>query len=244
MRHFAARIALLLAVVLAAGSTQAACPPPYSATAQATYYIPSPGSSGACSMANADGLTTAITSRRWMGSAHCGECLNVTGPLGSTIVKVTDLCPDCDHSDLDLSKGAFAKIGVISDGVIPISWQRVDCPVSGGLKLQVQEGVNAYYFSMLADNTLQGVTALRIRQAASAIWEPLTRLDYGYFNIQSQAANGFNFPLSVEITSQSHEVLQIANAIPNATAAITYSTSSQFGACNDRIFGADFGSAL
>ena len=77
-----------------------------------------------------------------------------------------------------------------------------------------------------------------------AIWEPLTRLDYGYFNIQSQAANGFNFPLSVEITSQSHEVLQIANAIPNATADITYSTSAQFGACSDRIFGADFGSTL
>ena len=244
MRHLSARIASVLAGMSGACAAPAACPPPYSATAQATYYIPPPGSSGACSLLNVDGLTTAITSRRWMGSVHCGECLNVTGPLGSTIVKVTDLCPDCDHSDLDLSKGAFAKIGVISDGVIPISWQRVDCPVSGGLKLQVQEGVNQYYLSMLADNTLQGVAALRMRQAASAIWEPLTRLDYGYFNIQSQAANGFNFPLSVEITSQSHEVLQIANAIPNATADITYSTPAQFGACSDRIFGADFGSTL
>jgi len=219
----------------------AACPPPYSAVAHATYYDITAGSMGACSLTNVDGETTAIVYTRWNGSAHCGECLDVTGPLGSTIVKVTDECPDCTVSDLDLSRGAFAKIGVLSDGVIPISWRRVDCPVSGGIKLQVQNGVNPYYFSLLPDNALQGTTALRIRESGSPGWQTMTRTDYGYW-IGSSGPSGFQFPLSVEVTSQSTEVLQIPNVIPNATADVTYTTASQYGACSDRIFAQDFGS--
>jgi hypothetical protein len=130
---------------LVAATALANCPPPYTGSGHATYYVPSAGS--ACSVANVDGETTAITSVRWIGSAHCGECLRVQGPLGSAIVKVTDECPDCTASDLDLTQAAFAKIGNLADGIINISWQRVDCPVAGGLKLQVQDGVNPYYFS-------------------------------------------------------------------------------------------------
>ena len=233
--------AILLAGAACFGMSCAhgACPPPYSAVAQATYYTGS--GQGACSLDVIDGETTAITSRRWMGSAHCGECLEVRGPLGATIVKVTDECPDCSVSDLDLTRGAFAKIGVLSDGVIPIAWTRVDCPVAGGLKIQVQNGVNPYYMSMLADDTLQGVTAMRIRQASSATWQTLTRQDYGYF-IGSMGGSGFSFPLSVELTSESAEVLQIPNAIPDASPAVTYATAAQFGACADRVFASDFGS--
>lgn len=231
--------ALCIAIAAYPGISHAACPPPYSATAQATYYVGS--GPGACSLDVVDGKTTAITSRRWMGSAHCGECLNVRGPLGSTIVKVTDECPDCAVSDLDLTRGAFAKIGVLSDGVIPISWTRVDCPVAGGLKIQVQNGVNPYYMSMLADDTLQGVSAMRIKQSGSATWQTLARQDYGYF-IGSSGGSGFSFPLSVELTSESSEAVQIQNVIPNAAPAVTYSTASQFGACADRVFASDFGS--
>jgi expansin (peptidoglycan-binding protein) len=233
-------ICAALSLSLVAASAQAGCPPPYSASGHATYYVSSAGS--ACSVANVDGSTTAITSVRWMGSAHCGECLKVQGPLGSTIVKVTDECPDCTASDLDLTRGAFAKIGNLSDGVIDISWQRVDCPVAGGLKLQVQEGVNDYYLSFLADQTLQGVAAVSVKQNQSLNWQPLTRFSYGYFNISS--ATGLAFPLSVQLSSESGEVLQIPNAIPNSTPDTTYSTSAQFAPCADRIFGSDFGSTL
>jgi expansin (peptidoglycan-binding protein) len=228
-------------VSLCVSAAHAGCAPPYSASAAATFYDAAVNSGGACSLTNIDGETTAITFRRWLGSAHCGECLLVRGPLASTIVKVTDECPDCTHSDLDLTRGAFAKIGVLSDGVIPISWQRVDCPVSGGLKLQVQDGVNPYYMSFLADQTLQGVAAMRIKQSTSASWQAMTRLDYGYFNV---TGSPLNFPLAVEVTSQSGEVVQIANAIPDASAGVSYQRPEQFGACSDRVFASDFGSDL
>jgi expansin (peptidoglycan-binding protein) len=225
---------------LFAAAAQASCPPPYSGSGHATYYVSAAGS--ACSIANVDGETTAITSVRWIGSAHCGECLSVQGPLGSAIVKVTDECPDCAASDLDLTQAAFAKIGNLADGIINIGWQRVDCPVAGSLKLQVQDGVNPYYFSFLADDTLQGIAAVSIKQNQSSSWESLVRLSYGYFNIGS--SSGLAFPLSVQLTSQSGEVLRIADAIPNSAAGITYATSDQFTPCAGRIFASDFGSAL
>jgi expansin (peptidoglycan-binding protein) len=226
-------------VVIFASASQAACPPPYSASGHATYYAA--GGQGACSLQNVDGETTAIVYTRWNGSAHCGECLQVTGPLGSTIVKVTDECPDCDHSELDMSQGAFAKIGALPDGVIPISWQRVDCPVGGGLKLQVKDGVNPYWFTLLADGTRQGIAAMRAKEHSSSVWQPLTRLDYGYFNFTS--STGLAFPLSIELTSVSGEVLQLSDAIHDATASVTYSRAEQFSGCDDRIFAGDFGSS-
>jgi expansin len=239
MRFFLIRSVtpILLAASL---SARAGCPPPYTAASHATFYDAGTGS--ACGIANVDGMTTALTSRRWLNSAHCGECLRVTGPLGATIVKITDECPDCNASDLDMTRGAFAKIGNTNDGIIPISWERVDCPVTGNIALQIQNGVNQYYMSFLADLARQGITAISIREFGGAVWEPLARQSYGYFIIQSQSGNGFGFPLSVQLTSQSGEVLQLSNAIPNATQSVTYATSAQFGACADRVFANDFGS--
>jgi len=241
MRSLSIRSAIS-ALLLTTAVAHAGCPPPYTATSHATFYDAGTGS--ACGIANVDGMTTAITSRRWLNSAHCGECLRVQGPLGATIVKITDECPDCNASDLDMTRGAFAKIGNTGDGIIPISWERVDCPVAGNIALQIQNGVNQYYMSFLADLTRQGVTAISIREFGSAIWEPLARQSYGYFIIQSQSAGGFSFPLSVELTSQSGESVQMSNVIPNATQSVTYPTSVQFGACADRIFANDFGSEM
>ncbi len=59
---------------------------------------------------------------------HCGECLAVTGPLGSTLVKVVNLCPSCIESDLDLSYAAMATIADPVLGRVPIQWERVECP--------------------------------------------------------------------------------------------------------------------
>jgi hypothetical protein len=81
-----------------------------------------------------------------------------------------------------------------------------------------------------------------VKQNQSATWESLTRLSYGYFNISS--ASGLDFPLAVQLTSESGEVLQIANALPNSTPDITYATPAQFMPCADRIFASDFGSTL
>ncbi|XP_057787766.1 EG45-like domain containing protein [Salvia miltiorrhiza] len=44
---------------------------------------------------------------------------------GHVTVKIVDLCPDCAHDQLDLSKQAFRKIGNLDAGVIRINYVRV-----------------------------------------------------------------------------------------------------------------------
>lgn len=53
----------------------------------------------------------------------CGKFVNVTGPNKKTVrVKIVDTCPPCASGDLDLSPAAFAQIGDLTRGRIPITW--------------------------------------------------------------------------------------------------------------------------
>lgn len=50
-----------------------------------------------------------------------GAYLRVQGPKGCTTVYVTDLYPEAASGGLDLSYNAFAKIGDLQQGRIPVS---------------------------------------------------------------------------------------------------------------------------
>lgn len=227
------------AVLLAVGASSAfaGCPPPYTVVGQAGSYSISSGSYGACSLPNTDGITAAIASSHWIGSGHCGECLEVSGPLGSTVVQITDECVGCTH-DLDMTPAAFAKIANPTQGLANISWQRVDCPVSGGITVQAANGINAFYFSALAENTLQGVAGIAFAPSGSTTFQPLSRDTYNYFDFNGTVGS---YPLTLRLTSQSGEVLQLSTPI-NMTGGAAYATDQQFQGCTDRIFASDFGS--
>lgn len=63
-------------------------------------------------------------------------CLSVVGPKGRVNVKVTDTLPNggtpSNRYDINLSQKAFAAIGNLDDGIIPVAWEFVDC---GGINL-------------------------------------------------------------------------------------------------------------
>ena len=233
------RLPLVLISSLFSGIASAACPPPYTSPATATNYAVGQSSNGACSVPNVDGVTAAIAGVRWNNSAHCGECLDVHGPLGSTVVRVTDECPDCAATGLDLSQGAFAKVADLNDGVASVTWERVDCPVSGGLTLQTIDS-NPYYLKMLAANTNQGVSAIRIKSGSNGTWQQLAAQSDGTYQILP--SNMLQSPVFVELTSNSAQVLDITTAlpVPSSTTSGTYSTDQQFDGCTDRIFASDF----
>jgi expansin (peptidoglycan-binding protein) len=233
------RLVLALIAALIANVTIAGCPPPYSSSGVATFYDTGTFATGACSVPNVDGVTAAITSARWNNAAHCGECLNVTGPLGSTIVRITDECPTCQDSGLDLTTAAFAKIADPVDGIVPITWERVDCAVTGGLSLQVQDGSNPYYLSVLATNTNQAVASISAAGTDSGNWQSLVRQSYGYY-VDASPSPPFMSSISVRLTSQSGQVLDLSAALASATGPQTYTTTRQFDGCTDRIFADDF----
>ena len=93
---------------------------------EATYY--DANGTGACGFkASTDFYVVAMNGAEYK-SAICGSCIDVTGPKGSVVVRITDKCPGCGEGGLDLSITAFTKIGDKSDGRIAVKWHYVDCP--------------------------------------------------------------------------------------------------------------------
>jgi expansin len=93
---------------------------------EATYY--DANGTGACGFpASNDFMVAAINDEQY-SKANCGRCIEVTGPLGSVVVRIVDKCPGCSFGDVDLSQTAFGKIAKLSAGRIDITWHFVACP--------------------------------------------------------------------------------------------------------------------
>lgn len=93
---------------------------------EATYY--DANGTGACGFKPSNDFYVAAMNDEQYRQADCGKCVSVTGPKGTTVVRIVDKCPGCDRGDLDLSMTAFSKVASLSDGRIKIKWHFVACP--------------------------------------------------------------------------------------------------------------------
>jgi expansin (peptidoglycan-binding protein) len=110
------------------------------------------------------------------GSASCGACLEVTGPAAMATVKVTDLCPECAPSQLDLSPGAWdAVTGSAPPGVAAVSWRFVPCPETGPVRFVASAGVSPWYASVVVQDHRYPIAAVEMLPAGAARWLPLAR---------------------------------------------------------------------
>jgi expansin (peptidoglycan-binding protein) len=95
-------------------------------TGEATYY--DADGTGACGFPKSNDFMVAAMNGAQYSKAICGKCVEVTGPLGTVVVRIVDLCPGCKKGDLDLSQTAFQKIAKLSAGRVKITWHYVSCP--------------------------------------------------------------------------------------------------------------------
>lgn len=222
-----------IALLLATGAAAAACPPAFIGAHDGTYYTDTAGS-GACAIEWAAGEhIAAMNAVQWDGSAHCGECLMVTGPLGSTLVKVVDLCPECISGDLDLSLAAFSAIANPIDGRVSIIWQRVECPVVGNFNFRF-EGSNPFYLKLQALNHRQGVQAMSVFHNGN--YQTMARSSDNHFEYLPGAE--MMPPLSIRLTSTTGQMLdQSISSITNNT---ILPGTAQFSTCVDGVFADGF----
>eukprot|EP00568_Trieres_chinensis_P009425 CAMPEP_0183294890 /NCGR_PEP_ID=MMETSP0160_2-20130417/3038_1 /TAXON_ID=2839 ORGANISM="Odontella Sinensis, Strain Grunow 1884" /NCGR_SAMPLE_ID=MMETSP0160_2 /ASSEMBLY_ACC=CAM_ASM_000250 /LENGTH=350 /DNA_ID=CAMNT_0025456275 /DNA_START=82 /DNA_END=1131 /DNA_ORIENTATION=+ len=167
--HFIADLAVLLILVTAASG--ATCPSdfdPESLPKQnrlASYhneymlpyepYVVNCDGMDAFTLGQGDDLVAAIENDRYAGGERCGTCAYVTGPKGSTIVKIIDRCVDCSDLGraLDLSPRAFKEIngGSLVEGVIPVTWETVSCPserVQPHLSYRFKQGSTKWWIQL------------------------------------------------------------------------------------------------
>jgi expansin (peptidoglycan-binding protein) len=207
-----ATAATVLLIVRAAG---ASCPAVGAAfqlvaagshTGTATYYAADGG--GNCSFdAAGAGLYVALGPSEYAAGAACGEYLDVTGPKGTVRVKVTDQCPECEPGHLDLSKEAFAKIGAVVSGVIPVTYRQVADPkLPAALTVRVKDGASRYWLALRIDNHGNPLRSVEVRTGST--WTALARADYNYWIKASGAGPG---PFTLRLTDTAGHTATVSN---------------------------------
>jgi chitodextrinase len=135
---------------------------------------------------------------------------------------------------LDLSDIAMARLqtgdanGNMIDGVIPIQYRRVSCPVVGNIHIWLKSGAGNYWFSLSVVNVSKfgSITLVEAKDAAGN-WIPMNR-DQNYTSSRPQERYGvwvvkqgsgpYDMPLTLRFTDPSGKQLVATDAIKSFTA--------------------------
>ena len=177
---------------------------PASKTGEATYYAAN--GTGNCSFdASPDDLmVAAMNAVDYATAAWCGACLEVTGSMGSVVVRVVDQCPGCQEGDVDLSREAFAMISPLAAGRVPISWRSVACDVTGPVAYHFKDGANAFWTAIQVRNHRYPIARLEA-QGTGGAWTEIARLSYNYFVEPAGLGAG---PYTLRVTDTRGQVIE------------------------------------
>lgn len=172
----------------------------------ATFYTTADGS-GAClyDKDTSDTHIAALNISDWAGSAWCGACVDITGPMSNTVrIRIVDECPDCMPGQLDLHPDAFAELAPKTEGRIPITWTFVACDVTGPVSYKYKDGSNPYWTAVQVRNSRYPISKFESSKDGST-WVEAQRQDYNFF----LNASGFGTGMAhVRITAESGEMLE------------------------------------
>jgi expansin (peptidoglycan-binding protein) len=177
-----------------------------------------------------DLLVTAVADPDWAGSAQCGRCLEVWGPEATIVVRVVDRCPGCPSGHLDLSAEAFDLIADPLQGIVPIAFRSVPCPVAGNLAVRQQEGSNNWWLGLQVRDHRHAVASVELREQSASAWQILPRADWNYF-IAEAGGSGFQFPLDLRITDVHGHVVVENDLLTSVVPGLVVPGTTQFEAC-------------
>jgi len=142
-----------------------------------------------------DRMVAAMNAPQFDNSSACGMCVEVTGPKGTIVVRIVDVCPECARGDLDLSVHAFDRIADHSAGRVPISWVPVACDTAGPLAIRFKEGSSRYWLAVQARNSR--IPVRRIEMQSGGGWLTLAQQHYNYHLDEGDPGSGpFSFRLT------------------------------------------------
>lgn len=154
-------------------------------------------------------------------SRMCGAYLEVTGPGGkTTVVMVSNRCPECPAGNLDLSQQAFAKLADPVTGIIDVSWRIVSPASIGNVQYQIKDGSSAYWFAIQVRSHRNPIATLEVQVNGS--WQTLPRYEWNHFVWEPGLGPG---PFTVRITDfYGEQLVHTVNLAPGSV----QTTSSQF----------------
>ena len=196
---------------------------PADATGQGTFY--DADGTGSCSFdASADFHVAAMNATDYGTADWCGACVQVTGPSGSTVVRIVDKCPGCAKGDLDLSQTAFGELAPLSAGRIAITWHEVACDVTGPIGYHFKSGDTKFYTPIQIRNARYPIAKLEVQQGGA--YAAIPRVDYNYFVPTAGLGDG---PFALRTTdTRGHVALDTGIALGSD---VTRDGAAQFPVC-------------
>jgi expansin len=188
-----------------------------------TYYDATGG--GHCSFPESpqDMDVVALTQANMYESGkNCGACIEVEGPLGNVVVRVTDSCPECGPDHLDLSREAFGKVARIIDGRVSIRFRYVACSVQGPVQYHVKEGSSQWWTAIQVRN--HRLPIAKLEWYTNGAWVNVPREHYNYFVASAGMGTG---PIRIRITATDGQTLE--DTLPGPQANTVFQGSGQFG---------------
>ncbi len=150
-------------------------------TGVATYYDFADGGGNCCFPPTPDDLMVgAMNHTDYDDSYACGSCVSITGPDSGIMVRIVDQCPECQPGHIDLSPLAFSKIAALEQGIIPITWKRVPCPVTGPIVYHFKKGSNQWWTAVQIRNHRYPVLIFEVQESSGTFTE-VQRTTYNYF---------------------------------------------------------------
>lgn len=150
-------------------------------TGTATYYTFADGG-GNCMFDPTpnDLLVGAMNATEYANSAICGACATVTGPKGTIDIRIVDRCAGCALGGIDLSPTAFALVGDIPLGHVPISWHLRPCAVAGPIAYHFKDGSNQWWTAVQVRNARNPIAQFEY-MVSPGVYKSVTRTSYNYF---------------------------------------------------------------
>lgn len=184
-------VAAVVAVVL---MTQAGGSAACAAGGSASYYTA--GRNGMCNIGTPpDGAYVAVGRAEYAGGKACGTYLDVTGPAGAVRVQVVDLCPGCPAGKIDLAKGAFARIGPLSAGIVPVTYGTVRDPQVGPLQVKLSGGTGHSSLTAVVNNHGNPLSGVELQTPAGFV-----AMRHGEDNTWTAPSGAASAPVSLRIS--------------------------------------------
>jgi expansin (peptidoglycan-binding protein) len=162
----------------------------------ATYYAAD--GTGACSFDASlnNPMVAAMNNDEYDNAAYCGAYVEVTGPLGSVMVRIVDLCPECHTGHLDLSREAFAAIADLAQGVVPVTWRVISPEINGPIAYHFKEGSNQWWTAVQVRNHSNPIKTFEYWEGSQ--WVTVPRVSYNFF-VQTNPGMGVG-PYTFRVT--------------------------------------------
>lgn len=113
-------------------------------------------------------------------SHMCGACARVTGPAGSTIVKVVEHCAGCVNAEIKLSQQAYYEVAGSYDSFVMGEWELVSCDLDTPLQFKWHDSAGPGWTAVQIRDSNWPVEKLEILYSAGNSYE-LYHGDYAHF---------------------------------------------------------------